>query len=100
LLEDGVRPWESEHFWADPDVRWLTGVNEADGETFFNKECFGELLSWLQLPALLDLPAEPRGLLADVEKQVMAVRESAAKAGYRLEPFLRSFAVEKPENDK
>ena len=41
--------------WADPDVRWLAGVNQAGGITFFNREQFDELLTWLQLPALIEI---------------------------------------------
>ncbi len=40
----------TEAFWEDPDVRWLTGVNTAAGITYFGKEGFEELLTWLQLP--------------------------------------------------
>ena len=38
-----------------PDVRWLAGVNQAAGITFFNREQFDELLTWLQLPALIQI---------------------------------------------
>ena len=34
---DAIR---SESFWADPDVRWLAGVNQSSGITYFNKEQF------------------------------------------------------------
>ena len=46
-------------FWQDPDVRWLAGVNESDGNTWFNKEAFEELIVWLQLPALVKAPTKP-----------------------------------------
>ena len=34
---DAIR---SESFWADPDVRWLAGVNQSSGVTYFNQERF------------------------------------------------------------
>jgi glycosidase len=45
--------------WHDPDFRWLTGVHEAEGRNYLVKEPFEELLWWLQMPALLKLPAKP-----------------------------------------
>ena len=41
--------------WKDPDVRWLTGFNEADGHTYVIREPYEELLWWLSLPSLLKL---------------------------------------------
>ena len=34
-------------FWQDPDVRWLTGYNEAEGHSYVNREQYEELLWWL-----------------------------------------------------
>ncbi len=42
-------------FRSDPDVRWLASIERSNGKTYFNKELFEELLSWLQLPALLEI---------------------------------------------
>jgi hypothetical protein len=97
LLLSDANSWGSERFWADPDVRWLAGVNETPDDTFFNKECFEELLSWLQLPELLELSAG-EGSLVELEKQLTEARAAAAKAGYRLGAFRRHFAVEDKEN--
>jgi glycosidase len=47
------------NLWNLPDVRWLTGVNLSDGNTWFNKESFEALLTWRQLPALLEAAAAP-----------------------------------------
>ena len=98
LLMSGEDFWGSGRFWSDPDVRWLAGVNESSGDTFFNKECFEELLSWLQLPTLLALPAEDRRPLIELEKRMTALRSAAAKAGYKLEAFRRHFGSEKVES--
>jgi hypothetical protein len=68
----------SDAFWAEPDVRWLAGANDADGETWFNKEQFEELVGWLQVPSLV------AGEAVDVE----LVCEKAEAAGYNLALFL------------
>ena len=97
-------------FWLDPDVRWLAGVNQAEGVDYFRKEGLEELTGWLALPALVDLAAaeEARGVTSEASANpaddgaagesnldaggIMAQRsqlDSAAKAaGYRLEDFL------------
>src|SRR5215475_3260558 len=50
LLAHGERPVRvvayERSFWEDPDVRWLTGVNESGGKTYFNLEATDELLAW------------------------------------------------------
>jgi hypothetical protein len=77
--------------WADPDVRWLTGVHEAGGFTYFNKERFEELLGWLQLPALMEMAQEKTGAtgaLREVEARVAAACEVAQAAGYQLQKYL------------
>lgn len=90
----------SEALWADPDVRWLGGVNLAAGITYFNKQRFEELLTWLQLPALLDIAgseaiqtgaAQPNGIGA-IEDCVAAARKGAQLAGYDLNKFLIDYA--------
>ncbi len=45
--------------WADPDIRWLTGVHESDGRNYLVREPFEELLWWLQLPELLTIARQP-----------------------------------------
>jgi len=95
---DPAETLASETFWADPDVRWLTGVNASAGETWFNKEQFEETVGWLQLPALLKSGAretvtgDPDG--ADSEPAVglgvAAACENAEMAGYNLESYLES----------
>ena len=73
----------TEEFWTDPDVRWLTGLHEHDGSTYFNREQFDEVLCWLHLPSLL---ADVTGALSSAEVEHAA--KAAAKAGYTLETFL------------
>jgi len=86
----------SEALWADPDVRWLAGVNQAGGITFFNREQFDELLTWLQLPALIQIAhsettqskSAHSTAIAKIEKSVAAARAAAHRAGYNLKKFL------------
>jgi hypothetical protein len=103
ITPDAIR---SQPLWAEPDVRWLAGVNQAGGITFFNREQFDELLTWLQLPALLQIvqtkstqaesskiefvlpgSAQPTGI-AEIERSVAAARKSAHGAGYNLKKYL------------
>jgi hypothetical protein len=86
----------TEALWADPDVRWLVGVNLAAGVTYFNKQQFEELLTWLQLPTLLEIvrteaaqakSEQPAGIAA-IEDAVAAARKAAQLAGYNLNKYL------------
>jgi hypothetical protein len=92
----------SEAFWADPDVRWLTGVNPSSGKTYFNKEQFEEMLSWVQLPALIEIAqqdAEHSHALRQLESVISKACHAATKAGYNLDIYLsllNSDSVEKP----
>jgi hypothetical protein len=81
----------SDLFWSDPDVRWLAGVNEAFGQTYFNKNRFEELVDWLQLPVLITAVqqkfGEPDPIRA-ADTAVVDVLEKAQKAGYNLSKFI------------
>jgi glycosidase len=83
-------------FWADPDVRWLTGVHEAFGETYINQEQFEELLCWLQLPSLLKV-GEPETQdeisLQEIERAVSRTCKEMKDAGYNLSTYLQRSVV-------
>jgi hypothetical protein len=85
---------DSEAFWQEPDVRWLAGVNESDGVVYFSQERFEELLSWLQLPALLTLAGDAQTLAAEtaalrkLEASIANTSKLAKQAGYKLETYL------------
>jgi hypothetical protein len=103
---EGERPWQAaamvrtllafsgpdsvatQAFWQDGDVRWLIGVNEASGVQYANKERFEEVLSWMQLPALLNA-AEGKSKLAATESGVETVCQAMAAAGYAVGNFLK-----------
>jgi hypothetical protein len=72
----------SSSFWSDPDVRWLAGVQDYQGKTFFNKELFGELTSWLILPDLMT-EKEPAAI-ADLGKILAQLANAAEEAGYEM----------------
>jgi hypothetical protein len=88
----------SEAFWSNPDVRWLGGVNQAAGITYFNQQQFEELLTWLQIPALVEIAEspiagdawDPSAPIAAIEARVASAREAAKTAGYQLEAYLAS----------
>jgi hypothetical protein len=74
--------------WLDPDVRWLTGVHEADGRAYLVRERYEELLWWLLMPSLLRLAAEPalnRPALAQMGNQVDEALQAVESAGYRID---------------
>jgi glycosidase len=75
--------------WDDGDIRWLAAVNEHEGNTFYNKESFEELVWWRALPQLLELASDstidPTGVEL-VENRVASSIAAAATAGYQLHP--------------
>ncbi len=92
LLLGGSTNIEDQTLWHEPDVRWLTGVNESAGVTYLNKEQFEELLSWLQLPALLSLSSNRSSTLNAIHETLGKSLKSIHHAGYRLDVFLASAA--------
>ena len=74
--------------WRDPDVRWLTGVHEAEGHLYLVRESYEELLWWLLLPSLLRVAGEAVPKRASVEEMSKTVDEALATAeaaGYRVD---------------
>ena len=81
----------SQTFWKDPDVRWLAAVNDSGSKTYFNKEAFEELVSWMQLPALIAIAQKPESMkvaLVAMEAAMAKCFEQAARAGYNLQTYL------------
>ena len=98
-LLDALR---SREFWSDPDVRWLTGVNEAFGISYLNKEAFEELIGWMQLPRMFQITEKSENAassMKEVEGELLTVCSAAQQAGYNLESFLKVLEPElmKPE---
>jgi hypothetical protein len=86
--------------WSDPDVRWLAGVNQSSGATYFNKERFEELLAWLQLPALLAIAQQPLAqqpaALAALKAVLASATQAAQSAAYNLDLFLATTSTTPP----
>ena len=79
--------------WTDPDVRWLTGVHEADGHSYLIHEMYEELLWWLLMPSLLRLAGEAapsRAAVEEMSRTVHEALETAEAAGYRIDTLLGS----------
>jgi hypothetical protein len=72
----------------DPDVAWLIGAHEYQGQRYFVKEPYERLLWWMALRALLDIagqehPSEER--IRIVEHEVEARMNAAERAGYQVD---------------
>jgi glycosidase len=83
--------------WSDPDVRWLTGVHEAEGHDYLVRESYEELLWWLQLPSLLRLAGEAAPRRAAVQAMSRSIEEALAAAeaaGYRVDLLLAPATTE------
>jgi glycosidase len=77
--------------WLDPDVRWLTGVHESEGQSYLVREPYEELLWWLKLRALLRLAGEAVPSRTEAELIGQDVDDAialAATAGYRVDVLL------------
>ncbi|MBV8675291.1 MAG: alpha-amylase [Acidobacteriaceae bacterium] len=92
LAEKPSASIDTREFWADPDVRWLAGVNESSNKTYFNKELFEEMLCWVQIPALMEIANRPGGesqAISDLEEAISAACHAATRAGYDLDLYLK-----------
>jgi glycosidase len=82
--------------WFDPDVRWLTGVHEAEGHLYLVRELYEELLWWLLMPSLLRLAGETtpsRAAVVELSKTVEEALATAKAANYRIDELLGSAAA-------
>jgi hypothetical protein len=87
----------TEHFWQEPDIRWLAGVNESEGHTWFNKESFRTLVLWLHTPSLADSLREGKKLqLEDSTQELEDIFARADEAKYDLDLFLNKPVEAKP----
>jgi hypothetical protein len=78
--------------WQDPDVRWLTGFNEAEGHAYVVREPFEELLWWLSLPELLKLAAvtvPSRAAGTELNRRIQLSLSAVEKAGYRVDALMK-----------
>ena len=82
MLAHNIGSVNTEGFWADGDVRWLLGVNQAGETTYFNRERFAALLPWLELDP------ETLRLVGDERETNGSLLTRAETAGYRVAQFL------------
>ena len=83
----------------DPDVAWLIGVHEWQGERYFNKESFEQFLWWMSLRSLLTIAFEKtvdQNKVDVLEREIQARLKAAATAGYRVESLLQAASVRQP----
>jgi hypothetical protein len=87
--------------WEEPDIVWFTGLHEAQGHRYFNKESHEQLLWWSALPDLIATaekdpaaksPATQK-ILQTFEQEAEAAITAAANAGYRLDKMLKPSAI-------
>ena len=91
-----------EALWQDPDVRWLTGYNEAEGHAYINREQYEELLWWLALPELLrvaNMAAPTRSAASAVKRSIDDAVKALEKVHYRLDLLLHPQPPD-PDPDK
>jgi hypothetical protein len=79
---DSAAALADEKLWSDSDVRWLACLSQSDGVTYVNKECFEELLWWLQVPSLLAVTGPES--FAKIEELVELAGAAVVEAGYDL----------------
>jgi hypothetical protein len=90
----------SPKMWLDPDVRWLTGVHEADGHSYLVREPYEEMLWWLLMPSLIQVAGQTTPSRAVIEEMSRTIEEALAtaeSAGYRIDTLLGKEAA--PETD-
>jgi len=82
--------------WLDPDVRWLTGVHEAEGHVYVVRESYEELLWWMLVPSLMKLAEEAqpsRAAARELSRTVEEALATADAAGYRIDSVLAEAEV-------
>ena len=87
--------------WLDPDVRWLTGVHEADGHFYLIRERYEELLWWMTMPALLKAAGQAspdRTAVTAISRDIQNALATAEAAGYRVDKLL-GIAHEESQSD-
>ena len=79
--------------WLDPDVRWLTGVHDAEGHAYFIREHYEELLWWLLMPSLLRLAGEANPTRSAAKAMAETVQDALAEASaarYRVDVLIKA----------
>ena len=91
--------------WDDPDVAWLTGLHEADGHRWFNKEAHERMVWWRLLPRLVELAEmDPAGkstgtskAFREIEAEAQRATQAAETAGFRLDELVKLSEESRPQ---
>jgi glycosidase len=78
---------ETQGWWSDADVRWLTGLHESAEGWYFNKESHQQMVWWSTLPELVKIQtdaAAEKQRLNKLAKAIDAELLEAERAEYRL----------------
>jgi hypothetical protein len=100
-LRNGVLD-ETSSWWADADVRWLTGLHETKGGWYFNKESYEQMVWWAALPELVQVEvdaAAEKTRLRNLAKKVESELFAAQNAKFRLGKLKPTVPAEQPEAD-
>ncbi len=82
-----VKHDETEGWWSDADVRWLTGLHESAEGWYFNKESHQQMVWWSTLPELVKIQtdaAAEKHRLNKLAKAIDAELLEAERVHYRL----------------
>ena len=96
---------ETEGWWSDADVRWLTGLHESAEGWYFNKESHQQMVWWSTLPELVKIQIDPvaeKQRLNKLAKAIDAELLEAERVHYRLhraKPEARTTASEVVRTD-
>ncbi|MGB7168118.1 MAG: alpha-amylase family glycosyl hydrolase [Acidobacteriaceae bacterium] len=94
--------------WGDADVVWLTGLHEAQGHRYFNKEAYERIVWWRHLPQLVAMAEKDpsarhvgtRTAIRDMERANTAGAADAQAAGYRLDLLQAPKRMEQKTDDE
>ena len=91
---------ETEGWWSDADVRWLTGLHETAEGWFFNKESYEQMVWWSALPELVKVETDRAAEKQRLDKLARAIEAAfleAERAGFRLRRKLPKAMVQVSE---
>ncbi len=82
-----VKHDETQGWWSDADVRWLTGLHESADGWYFNKESHQQMVWWSTLPELVKVQTDAvaeKQRLNKLAKAIDAELLEAERVHYRL----------------
>jgi hypothetical protein len=95
-----VKQDETQGWWSDADVRWLTGLHEAVSGWYFNKESHQQMVWWATLPELVKVQTDSiveKQRLNKLAKAIDAELLEAERVHYCLRKPVSKATPMKPE---